>query len=893
MKMLGPTRCCSLISKTTHLGRNSLQVAGKFNSSAVLLQMCEFLGDSLFNVAKVTNNDGWTALHVVTKYQKEDVVQNFINLFTSSQLAELLSIVDSLGVTPFHLGVCIQTHDIISQFIKILGDKAIDIIKIQDEEGHNSFHSALIYQEWETVLLFIDLLGENLKEFLLIEDLLGLTPLHLAIHHENSNMSVDFIEYYQKYDINISEMKTKRNCTILHEVVHYQPPDVVTKYISVIGEKLSDIILDTDNEAYTALHVAAHYQDLEIIKLLVASIPTTQQKACLRSPECDGWTSIHYGAKHQDISFFEYITDILQDQTAKAILQTDNFDCTPFHLACKYQNSESLRFIIKQIETYIPSVSTKKRSDGNTPLHLATRFQPPDVLEYFTKLIGSRIRKAIEVKNQSGRTVLHVAARSKNLDVLMLLLDALGEFAKDVVLIEDNNQMTPLHLIAKNHGTEVLEIVLSRFRQSGLYLIRRALSKSNCSRPIIALLMRMNEEKAKVEIQTEHNGETAVHLAAGYHSQAIVGSLLSKLSDKEISSIWQMKNKKGFTCAQLSKKNRVLKGNKSWEIYHTLRFDAAQAIQFKDRANINVLDFSYLPFNRQIIDAFVGFSFPIRALKKINFRSCKLTDNLFQLIIPCIANQTQLETLILADNQISNAQPLFDILDKLPNLKTINLQYNWIMAPENQFLKIPSKVKKYALRQIDVSSNFIFSDEKKESILVEKKISATGAGNSLEEIVTKTRFCRGVFISTEETVASILNPLHGTDTKHWHVMLCCSKTRERAKIFLEGMHPNGQRFLRSIRVPHFKVSRNIKAVNRNLPLVTLNLSKYRGKSWAISREQGLSLLQTVRKEIVLDADSKKNILHWGISLLAGINIRITEEVFNEDFSKNQKNCLIM
>merc|ERR1711862_734328 len=123
-------------------------------------------------------------------------------------------------------------------------------------------------------------------------------------------------------------------------------------------------------------------------------------------------------------------------------------------------------------------------------------------------------------------------------------------------------------------------------------------------------------------------------------------------------------------------------------------------------------------------------------------------------------------------------------------------------------------------------------------------------------------FCKWFFLSYEDTVASVLSPLHGTDTKHWHVMLCCKKVRERAKIFLEGMNSNGQRFLRCIRVPHFSKVRNVRAINRCLPLNTLNLSKYRGKSWAISREQGAALLDAVKQDVTLDVDSTKNILVW-------------------------------
>lgn len=711
------------------------------------------------------------------------------------------------------------------------------------------------------------------------------------------------LQLYNKYDCNVTDFKCKRLCTILHEAIHFLEEKVLLHYVSMYKNDIGTALLETDLEGYTGLHVAAQYQNSDLLTSFINRIPKESICSALREPELDGWTVLHYAAKHQNLQFIKYAISLLNKEAANAFIQPDNFQCTPFHLCCKYQSEECVEYLMEIIETTKnEKIYKSKRSDKNTPLHLAARFQTTKILQRMLSTIPNdeELVNILSDTNKDKKTILHLVARSKNSESLQLIFDKLGSKAKNIVLIEDKHQMTVLHLIVKNYGRTMLKRILKTFRDSGDHLLHLALTSKTCSKSIVSIILRLYGSNAKEEILCTVEGNSGLHLAVSNQSQTVIGLLLSAIGkDKEIIVAWMTKNINGKNCSQLVKKNRLLKGNKSWEVYFSLRFDPASCTKLKTNERYNLFDFNNLPFSRTLIESFVNFAHSYREIKKINFKRCNITDGSLQILIPWLSNQ-KLESVNFADNNISIYPPLFDLFDKsLTTLRYFSLQNNWITTTEQQFLKLTSqRLLESNLKEIDISGNFLSNDNDKNPKLElkqQKPIHQSNDNNTknLPSMVHHT-YKKWFFISFEETVASVLSPLHGTDTKHWHVMLCCKKT-ERAKIFLEGMNSNGQRFLRCIRIPHFsKVTGNLKAVNRCLPIATLNLSKYKGKSWPISREQGLQLLDNVAQNISLDADSTGNILQWGISMLNKINVNVDINSFVEEAGiKNAKNCCLM
>ena len=112
--------------------------------------MSKLLGPNLPETVKMKSKDGWSVLHVVTKYQEDDnSALQFFELLPDDVLATLAVEVDFTGVSPFHLAVCFLPEEAIMYLVKVMGvDRVLEAMEQKDVEGHTVFQSAVIYQDW-------------------------------------------------------------------------------------------------------------------------------------------------------------------------------------------------------------------------------------------------------------------------------------------------------------------------------------------------------------------------------------------------------------------------------------------------------------------------------------------------------------------------------------------------------------------------------------------------------------------------------------------------------------------------------------------------------------------------------------------------------------------------
>lgn len=194
------------------------------------------------------------------------------------------------------------------------------------------------------------------------------------------------------------------------------------------------------------------------------------------------------------------------------------------------------------------NANLKTITTKNTPLHEAAL----NGNEHVCRLLidSATASKVIEESNAYGNSSLHAAIRGGNVDVVRLLLD------KDISIINAKNHLgsTPLHLCAfLAHPTDV-----DKIKETTSASLDGNRKNSTTNRLVVqphlqiaAILLSQNDFKMIDE--RDHNGYTALHVAASRGCNDLVKLLVDSGANLFICTAIDLKGRGGRTASGMAK----------------------------------------------------------------------------------------------------------------------------------------------------------------------------------------------------------------------------------------------------------------------------------------------------------------------------------------------------
>ena len=436
------------------------------NSSGNLPQHLCFMGQHRFCMQTLIqlgsldicsqNEDNNTIIHMVCKMGKIDILKKILEGSNVRQ-NHTFSIQNNDMDTPLHLAVanCKST-----ELVELVATP--HNVNIQNSDGDSPLHIACRRHKncWNDIhLRIIKFFICKLKSSVEVVNNNCDSPFHILLRKilPRGNRIVQLIPKP------LFCVRNKNCETILHLACFTGDrfPMIVSLLIkSMIQNFTTDIICKIIGSGATLLHFACIAGDLDIVRLLVDCDPLAQitDRALLHNSQCVfGDTALHVACRYQDSNIVRYL---LTTKHKKALKVSNDHSELPIHIACRTQE------IIKIFVGFQNNFDCNSQNNlGNTVLHIAcgepnTQEETPKGVATVVALLLYKFKCNPCIPNSHNNLPLHVACQYEvaSLDLIKLLSAGLSN---DQICLQNDDGNTPLHLLlSSSYGFQIHEKVL-------------------------------------------------------------------------------------------------------------------------------------------------------------------------------------------------------------------------------------------------------------------------------------------------------------------------------------------------------------------------------------------------------------------------------------------------
>ena len=342
-----------------------------FHAGIVNPELVQVLIDSNFDILKIQNKQGFTALHYMCLFQHYNILQVIIHTMSDEALHEACSLTTNMGDTLIHMAAKSDAKDI----IKLLNDKKIvDPMQLNDNLD-SALHIACELGCKETAL-YLCSIGCNPVLF----NNESMTPVAYALCNHHYQLSLLLTKHYQPQNavvkVRIGDLKNSRG-------LMFKVQSRRSRISLVILNRYFDHL---PRREY--MHVPSKLDPNDTIEIPVVHLMLTLSQM----HEYDGSVILRM---IQNSNFF------VQDAS-------DSYGNTIFHILPYWENDNSIReFVLAMfLKGDHPNVNQKDKIGNNTPLHIACR---SDNYNLAKAMLNSHSDFALSLKekNSYGKTPLY------------------------------------------------------------------------------------------------------------------------------------------------------------------------------------------------------------------------------------------------------------------------------------------------------------------------------------------------------------------------------------------------------------------------------------------------------------------------------------------------------
>ena len=448
----------------------------------------------------MTDNDGWTALHISAQKGSYELVRYFADMGTDIHLTT------NDGLNCLHIAA-LHGH---LNLCKILINKHKFDVNVAGKGGRTALHYSAQSGKYELVTYFADM-GTDIQ--LKTDD--GRNCLHIAAREGHFNLCKMLIDKHE-FDVH---MTSNDGWTALHWSVKSGNYELVT-YFTDMG---TDIHLKT-NKGFNCLHIAAYKGHLNLCKMLIDN-----HKFDVDMTDNDGWSALHWSAQGDNYEIVTYFADIGTDIHLKT---NDGRNC--LHIAARKGHLNLCKVLIYEYKFDV----NMAKIHGRTALHFSAEGGHYDLVTYFADM-GTDIH----LTTNDGLNCLHMAALNGHLNLCKILINE----HKFNVNVAGKLGWTALHISAQNGSYELF----TYFADMGTDIYLTTNDGLNCLH--IAALnghlnfckILINKYNFDVNVAEKH-GRTALH----YSTQSGNYELVTYFAD--MGTDIQLKANNGKNCLHIA-----------------------------------------------------------------------------------------------------------------------------------------------------------------------------------------------------------------------------------------------------------------------------------------------------------------------------------------------------
>ena len=301
----------------------------------------------------------------------------------------------------------------------------------------------------------------------------------------------------------------------------------------------------------------------------------------------------------------------------------------------------------------------------------------------------------------------------------------------------------------------------------------------------------------------------------------------------------------------------------------------------QSKRNIKVchLDLSHIKFSPTGLETSLSPLSTFTQLQTLNLAGLQINDAIIKnFFIDTFKHLTELQCLELQNNIITfnGADYLAWALKENIKIKYINLSSNLIAAEISNLTFLQSEFEECAARPIiDIDQNFI-------GFLNDSAPKFIKLNNS-------SSYVFGFFHTKAKSEKSMLNKELQINPDEWIVGLCCSKTGEHAAILMEGMGPNGQKFLERYDIRARDIIGKGEVHLSNQDVSTFKSEDYYLQLKPIKRMDGQLLRCSINAEkgahikysiYPISTINRDNCITWALKKLDAIGVKMERSFFN-------------
>ncbi len=429
---------------------------------------------------------------------------------------------DRYQQTPLHLAVMDPpSHKVMHQLIQAGAD-----LHARNGAGDTPLHEACAQGSRESVAYLIEQ-GAHPKAV----DGDGNTPLHIA-GRGGYLLVTELLIMGCKVDIHATNDDGK---TALHSACG-QNRLSVAKCLLRAGARTNV----TDFYGMTPLHYAAQTGNQELVRLLL------DHGADLVARDDEGENALHKAAFYFQIEVAELLCDLDRKRRHPSLLNGEDVrQERPLHETVKQSKihgrmDRSRKELMISILVHRGAPINAGDEDGLTVLHVAAHNGDLAAIKHLLKLSASLPRKRrvqVDVLDRFHQTPLHLAAGKGHLDAVKLLLKSGAQKDSRAEKLE-----TPLFAAVAQQQRAVAEHLLQA--GASLYLSNAAQQTlvhvaTEHEQVDLELLAGLVAAGPSLMTVVDHNGNTALHLAAARGNFEAAGVLLKGLQPLENATRWR------------------------------------------------------------------------------------------------------------------------------------------------------------------------------------------------------------------------------------------------------------------------------------------------------------------------------------------------------------------
>jgi ankyrin repeat protein len=262
----------------------------------------------------------------------------------------------------------------------------------------------------------------NMLNIISIEDKNG----NLPIHYVAKSGSVDVLKILvQNNALSFKSNSDKKNP--LHIAASNNKHKFIREYLeyennyAVNNSKYVHSVKALDNDKHSPLFQAIKSGHTKCVELLVSS---NSDDIDLSAQDINGNTIYHLCAKFNNHDSLSYLLNRKEQKYLDPIYVKNGHEDTPLHLAAKHENLEIIKLISQKLYdgfTSAESYLTLKNKHGKTFFHISCAVGGYNIVEYVLKDL--KMTFFVRIQDNDDNTGLHLASKHGHLHVVNLLLE--------------------------------------------------------------------------------------------------------------------------------------------------------------------------------------------------------------------------------------------------------------------------------------------------------------------------------------------------------------------------------------------------------------------------------------------------------------------------------------